>query len=344
MRQVLFALVESEPVRSRRIDQLIRQRGQPEVARILDLVQQTSFRRDLLTDEPMLYRDYRRVFARYGGPRRFLDRQEFEALTFEHAMLFGKRQLVALIARQPDKRERELYDLLLKEADLWQDITPPAVPPRPADWSALPSGEYTGPAQALLQWGCDLDDGRIAARAREAARWQPAIPELARMTLDDGLLEGWPGIAASWAPYHALNLLGYLRAHEYARPLLALIDRPNDWLSDQLPQVWARMGLAAEPVMWEYLEDMSHPAQKRGIALAGLEALAKANASQRAGMVAELAERLQNSAASEAQVNGLIVFVLNRMKAVQARDVIAQAFKQGKVDTKVMTPADVEFL
>jgi len=43
-------------------------------------------------------------------------------------------------------------------------------------------------------------------------------------------------------------------------------------------------------------------------------------------------------------VNGYIVFVLNRMKAVEARETIAAAFEQGKVATNIMQPGDVDFL
>lgn len=350
MYQVISALVsESELARDQRIQQLVRRYGPQEVAVVLAKFQKGAAGRDLLSEEPLLYRQYRQTFARFGGHRRFLGRPEFEELSYEHVLLFGKRKFKSLLPfkKSPGKRERELQELLLKDALSWPELFPPDVPPRPAEaWATAPApGAYDDPARDLLKWGWDWDDQRIAQQARNAARWRPAISDLARMALDEGLLESWPGEPASWAPYHALHLLGHLQACDYARPLLTLLQRPNDWLSDQLIGVWVQMGLPVEPVLWAYLGDLSHPAKQRGLVLAGLEKLAATFPAERAGIASKLTGRLQAASAddgNEAEMNGYIVFVLNRMGVREAQPVIDAAFEQGKVDTGIMRREDVK--
>jgi hypothetical protein len=294
-------------------------------------------------DEPLLYRKYRRAFARFGEERRFLNKLEYEDLAYEHGSLMARRKFLSIISRGPSRRERELNDLLLIGADYWEDITPPAVPLRPADFAAPPAGEYSGLERELLTWGWRPEPQRIRAQAKKAARWRPVIPDLVRMVLDEGLLSGWPGEAASWAPYHALHLLGTLRAHEHAAHLIALAKRENDWLSDRLPAVWGQMGEQVEPALWNLLDDETLHPDPRGLAVAGMRVLAQTYPKRRAAIVAGLASRLSAPPPYNAIVNGYIVFVLDRLKAVEAREAIADAFKQGKIATDIMQPGDVDF-
>ena len=147
------------------------------------------------------------------------------------------------------------------------------------------------------------------------------------MTLDDGLLEGWPGEKASWAPYHSLHFLGRLQAHSVAGRLLSLLDRPNDWLSDQLPTVWAQMGPPAEERLWQYLSDTDRPPNKRAIAARGLQAIAETHAGRRAEIVAGLAQWLSASSLEDATTNAYVVFVLTEMRAVEAADAIDRALR-----------------
>ena len=164
------------------------------------------------------------------------------------------------------------------------------------------------------------------------------------MTLDKGLLNGWPGETSSWAPYHALHILGRLGAHRVAGHLLALLNLPNDWLSDRLPLVWAQMGPQVEPLLWEYVDDRVNDAQKRSVALAGLELITQLHPARRSGVIAGMAHRLQLSSAKDAEMNGYVVFILNRMQATEAGETILDAFEQEKVDRKTMRLEDVTWL
>jgi len=344
--KVVHLLVENRPPDDPAYKRLMQQYGAYEVLRQLDIIQKQSAERDFLIDEPLIYRKYRQTFARFGGERRFLGRLEFEELAFENAQLMARRKFLSPAPNAlPGPRERELTDLLLTNVEAWEDITPPAVPPRPEGWISARPEEYPSLVANLLTWGWQPDPERIHDLAKDLTRWQPLIPSLLRMVFDKGLLGGWPGEAASWAPYHALHLLSALRIHPAAARLLALADQENDWLSDRLPSVWALMGRqGVEPVLWGLLDDATYTDDQHGLVVAGLRSLADAYPERRAAIVKGLASRLSAPPPSNAIVNGYIVFVLNRMKAVEARETIAAAFEQGKVATNIMQPGDVDFL
>jgi hypothetical protein len=298
----------------------------------------------MIGQEPAIHREYRRTFARFGGDRPFLSKREYEELAFEHARLHAKRTLKTAISRRTSPRERELYDLLLVGADFWEDITPPAIPPRPGDFESSPPGEYGYPARTLLTWGWDLDERRVEDNAKNVAKWRPATGDLLRMVFDEGLLRGWPGDKPSWAPYHALHMLGHLRAHEFAGRLFPLMDRENDWLSDRLPLVWAAMGSRAEPPLWDYLGDTWHDPEQRGIVLLGLKGIAEMHSERRMGIVDGLICLLQRAPADDAEANAYVVHVLWRMHAIEAREAISEAFELDKIDLSIVQPYDVGFL
>lgn len=331
---------------NRDITKLVHKYGLEEVRLVLDKFQQSAASRDLIAEEAMLYRLYRQAFARFGGNRPFLKKQDYEALVFEHGKMAASRQFRARLPflGKASAREKELYDLLLIGADYWEDITPPAPPPRPDDFDGPPAGVYDEPARTLLEWGWAENEKRLATNAKNRNKWQPASPQLVQMTFDEGLFQGWPGEAASWAPYHALHLLGRLQAHEYAGTLLALLEQENDWLSDRLPLVWSRMGPPAGLPLWAYLEERSHDPQKRAIALKGLGRIAEAHPRRWPEIVMGMADLLRRGPVDDATANGYIVYMLDRMEAIEAREAILDAFEQDKVDPKIMQPYDVDFL
>jgi len=342
LEELIRALVK-HPGDMRHVDRLALKYSPAEVSLIAGIIERRAAR-SFISEEAAIYRSYRLAFARFGGHRRFLSAQEHDRLGLEHARLDAGRCSSKLPFRRPSPRERELVDLLLPAVDYWQDITPPAVPPRPDDFAAPPPGDYGYPARTLLKWGWDMDERRIADHAGNVARWRPAVPELIRMTLDEGFLRGWPGEGASWAPYHALRMLGGLHAHEAAGRLLALLEREDDWLSDLLPTVWAEMGPKAEPPLWSYLDDVRHHPRKRSLVFLGLAHIAEAHPECRAGIVAGFSRLLQRATAGDAEANGYLVYILNRMAAVETQVAIVEAFRQGKVDPEIMQPGDVAFL
>ena len=296
MEKMVRALVTlDERGQLRRMPELIREYGENEFELVMNaFAEQTA--RSYLTDASAVYRSYRQAFAHFGGNRRFLLKPQYETLSLEHAKLFGASKFGGVTAIKPNHpRQRELEDLLLVSSDLWQDITPPSTPPRPADYQAPSSGHYSAVAQAILSWGADLDDRLLRRRAHDRTIKSLSASELLAMTFDPGLLDGWPGEAQSWAPYHALHLLGSRGSHEVAGQLLPLLDQPNDWLSDRLPRVWVQMGPQAQPSLWKYLAFHSHSPEQRAVILEALRVMAEAHPTQRAEIIARLTRQLKEA-------------------------------------------------
>ncbi len=61
-------------------------------------------------------------------------------------------------------------------------------------------------------------------------------------------------------------------------------------------------------------------------------------------IVTEMTQLLADSTADDATLNGHLIFTLNQMEATSAAIAIIGAFNHDKVDTRVMTIHDVEFL
>jgi hypothetical protein len=345
LREMLEILVVPQ-ADDRKMNNLIRRYGPQEVHLVLSAFQKRVSGSDLIGNEAAVYRGYRRAFARFGGNRPFLSAEEQSDLSVEHAELNRGRTFKSIITRKPGGRERELNDLLLASAPFWEDVTPLAVPPRPPDFDVPSPSEYGYPARQLLKWGWDWGEAEEQARtnARNVRKWRPAVEDLVQMALDEGLLNGWPGELASWAPYHALNMLGHLRAHEVAGRLFPLFEQENDWLSDRLAVVWGLVGSAAEPSLWEYLENSQHGPDQRSVVMLGLKNIAEADPQRRPDIVRGLARLLRQASADDAEANAYLVHILNRLEATEGAEVITRAFEQGKVDERIMTLEDVGIL
>ena len=324
---------------NRAVARLTQTYGLAEVQIVLEAFLKNT-QRPLVHEEPGLYREYRLAFARFGGERPFLGKQVHEELVFEHAQLVAKRKWKSLFQRRPSRRQRELRDLLLVDIRFAEDITPPSPPPRPPEFVAPPGGSYPSRLEELLRLGWKADEKVITAKARRAAAWEPFIPDLEHMVLDEGLLYGWPAEPSAWAPLHALRLLGHLRAHRSAGRLLALMDREDDWLSDLLPSVWSDMGPEVAEPLWAYVQDRQHNPEQRGNALVGLQKLAEKHPRYRGEIVERLSRLLDDAPVEDKTANAYIVYVLGELKAVETLPALGRAFDAGKVDLKIMTWGD----
>jgi hypothetical protein len=136
-----------------RYQQLIRQYGAQEINILLETYQKGLQEKNTMLDEQYGYRKYRQAFAQFGGTLPFLSRAEHAGLQMEFLKLFVPRAFMTPPPiPQPSAREKELYDLILTESDYWQDITPPAIPPRPASYPAQQK-TYSIEIQKLLGLG-----------------------------------------------------------------------------------------------------------------------------------------------------------------------------------------------
>jgi len=153
-----------------------------------------------------------------------------------------------------------------------------------------------------------------------------------------------------YAPLHALRLLGELPDPAMVKPLLDKIPVPLYDPEDSVPQTWAhempqmlaKLGPQVIELLWAYAEDPEHHQAARGTALLGLAYVVTLNPEQRTTVVAQLRERLHTS--EEAHITGFLVAALADLAVVEAYGEIMALYRDGKVDTAVITPASARQL
>ena len=282
-----------------------------------------------ISDDARSYRDYRQRFGRFGAGLKFFTAKELDDLYIKYA------------EKLKEGGENEVEKLLLTGWREWEDITPPAVPPRPADYAAPQPASYNEPINILLEWGDNLNRSHQHADEAEYIQWGKHIPALTRMALDPGLLNGWPAEKPSWASWHAIHILGILQAWESAPVLAQLADLENDWLSDHLPHIWADMGREVEPTLWMILENTSASAKQRGLAAQSLQMITEENELLETIVIDGFEKILQNEKSFDPILNAYLLYYLSEMEAIdEIRETIDAAFEQGRVDEDIFTLDD----
>lgn len=282
------------------------------------------------------YREYRQGFALFGEGLTFHPMREWEGLRESR-----DTQLIKTIEENGELswEEGPLDQALLVGWTDWDDLVPLAVPARPADFTCPAPGSYASPVAELLEYGSNFE----VQYDYKDLRWKKAIPALARMALDPGLLSGWPGESASWAPWHAIHLLGLLEAWEFAPALAQLADLEDDWLSDHLPHTWADMGFGAIPTLWMILEDKTASTKVRGLAAEALFMLTEDDEAMTGLVITGFGKILQKETDFDPRLNAyLISFLMDMEGGVDAlEDEIVDAFEDGRVDEDHVSFEDV---
>ncbi len=137
-----------------------------------------------------------------------------------------------------------------------------------------------------------------------------------------------------WGPIHAWRALGQLQAQEAVQPLLRLLHevRDNDWVIEEMPDVFALIGPAAFPALEEYLRDTSFPAYSRLVAATSLMQMALSHPEVREPCVEVLAEQLALFEQNIPGVNSVLIANLVELRAVEKADLIQKVFTEGEVD------------
>lgn len=322
-----------------RLQTLINRYGKEEVARAERAFREGMDMPSRVADDARSFREYRLRYSRFGAGLPFLTVQQLDDLYDQHA----QRYLDETGNADPPPEADDVEKLLLIDWRNWEDITPPAIPPRPEDYKAPQPASYSGSIAEMLEWGNDLDRHHDFANEQEYLQWKRFIPALTRMSLDRGLLQGWPSDSASWAPWHAIHTLGNLQAWESAPALAELADLEDDWLSDHLPHIWADMGPEAEPMLWLILDDRAASAKRRGLAAEGLYMMTDDNEVLHNKVANGFEKILRNQQTFDRTLNGHIISFLRSMEALgEASLTIEEAFDQDRVDLEIITPEDLE--
>jgi len=207
---------------------------------------------------------------------------------------------------------------------------------------------YQEPVARLFDYGeCHMAGGGTAELAwpnyaNELGLTPEHVPELIRLACDPTLHTADGQSLAVWAPTHAWRTLGQLRALEAVVPLLDLLKtlEDDDWVASELPDVFGLIGPGAIPHVTDFLADRSNTKQPLMTAVKCLEEIAERNPSSRDECIGILAHRLDCGADNDPTVNSFLISALIDLEAVEAIDIIRQAFHKQVVDLAVA--GDVE--
>lgn len=158
------------------------------------------------------------------------------------------------------------------------------------------------------------------------------------MSTDDDLLWADSESLEVWAPIHAWRALGQLRAETAIEPLLTLFDAldAEDWILEEMPEVYALIGPAAIPALTTYLADESHLLFSRVAASNCLKEIGASHLEARAECVAAITGQLDRFTENDPTLNACLIADLLESRAVESMPVMERAFAAGRVDLSVM--------
>lgn len=211
----------------------------------------------------------------------------------------------------------------------------------------MPIDSYSPPISQLLALGDDDDLAEDWSGYLNLGLTSEHVPDLIRLALDEPLRwyeedpdsdEYGPEI---FGPVHAWRALAQLHATEAAEPLTRLlhnIDKfDDDWVGEELPDVFEQLGPATVPVLARYLEQEDGEAYPYACVSAGeaLSQIGRRYPEARAECVATMTRRLEPFAENDESLNGFLIHGLIELKAVEAAPLIEQAFAAEAVDYTV---------
>lgn len=145
-----------------------------------------------------------------------------------------------------------------------------------------------------------------------------------------------------WAPVHAWRTLGQLKTTAALKPLMSLFheQEEDDWMCEEMPNVYALIGEEAIPALSAYLAYANHGTWPRVTANNCLTKIGLTIPDARGRCVAAISQSLEGSPLEispeeEPVLNGFLVSSLIELKAVESISVIERAFARGQVDESI---------
>lgn len=200
----------------------------------------------------------------------------------------------------------------------------------------MPESAQPAPVARLLDLGEPKVSRDLEWPSYQALGITPAhIPALIAIAVDKSLLTiEDESDSRGWAPVHAWRALGQLRSQEAIEPLLRLFHeiKDNDWVIEELPDVFALIGPPAFDPLARYLANESYPVYSRLVAATGLMEMGLAFPEVRDQSVSVLSAQLQGFAGNTPGMNGVLIAHLVELGAVEKSDLILTVFTDGQVD------------
>jgi hypothetical protein len=208
---------------------------------------------------------------------------------------------------------------------------------------------YTSPVDKLLTLGkAEPVDSDKWPNYLELGLGPEHIPDLIRMATDQELRgpeqeEGEEEKPEFWAPVHALRTLGQLHTEAAAEPLVNMLSKVqhDDWIQEELPQIYVMIGPAAIPALTALLADSTHDDYSRGFAAESLEAISKEYPESRSECISIISKQLEEFEENDYELNAFLIASLSHLKAVETLPLIERAFEADRVDEFVIDLDDV---
>jgi len=196
--------------------------------------------------------------------------------------------------------------------------------------------KYSEPVNTLLTFGELSYPGDDWFDYLKLGLSKEHIPELITMLKDDSLHRAEAATDEVWAPVHAWRTLGQLQAVEAIPALLDQLYRieehNDDWVLEELPEVFAMIGAPAIPGLTQYLGDSQHWVSARICAAHSLTNIGKLHTETRQRCITGLEEQLKRYLDNDPSINGFLVGYLLDLKAVEALTTIQHAYQHDCVD------------
>jgi hypothetical protein len=164
------------------------------------------------------------------------------------------------------------------------------------------------------------------------------VPDLIRMSVDEGLYYAPAESPLAWAPVHAWRALGQFGAASAVLPLLKLLDEvedDDDWVHEELPRVFTMIGPVILPELIQFLDDAERQSWARITIAGALKDIALSEIDRRQEVVAALAQALSNWQENGKSLNASLISYLADLKAVETAPLMEEAFGGQQVDLSV---------
>lgn len=208
---------------------------------------------------------------------------------------------------------------------------------------------YSEPVAKLLSYG-DAREIREWPNYLELGFTREHIPELLRMLTDDDLIWADSDSLDVWAPLHAWRVLGQLHAVEAIDILLDQLyridDENDDWIAEEFPDVLALIGPPSIPALASYLADRKNGLYARICATESLGRIGNAYSDAHSNCQEILSTQLQHYRQNDPALNGFLIVYLAELHAVDALDIVQQAYRHNRVDLSILgdfEDAEIEF-
>lgn len=113
-------------------------------------------------------------------------------------------------------------------------------------------------------------------------------------------------------------------------------ENQDDWIGEELPEVYEKIGPAAIPALTTYLRDTTHGVWARVAAVSSLRKIAAQDFHARATCIPILIEQLSQSETQDPSFNGFLANALVDLQATEALPVMRRAYADKQIDETII--------